>query len=203
MRSLTRRTIAITVGLLLGTTLLAPGAVGQDAPVEVSGVEYAFVGLPSSVPVGTSFRLRNEGKEDHEFFVVRRNEGTTETVEELLALPFPEMTAKVTFVGGVAAPVGQTSMATFTIEAEGEYIAVCFITQGTSADAPPAEDPAAAASPGASPGAPGGPPGGPPHAALGMVADFTVGGPDTPQGPLSTPVAGGTSIATPGASPAA
>ena len=69
--------------LLLATALGSSVAVAQDeAPptVEVTGDDYAFVGLPSSVPVGTSFRFVNGGDEDHEMFIARRNEGTTETL---------------------------------------------------------------------------------------------------------------------------
>src|SRR5688500_10650019 len=62
----------------------APGAV--EGEIEVSAVEYAFVGVPETVPAGTTFRLRNDGQEVHEFALVRRNEGTEQSVEELLAM---------------------------------------------------------------------------------------------------------------------
>jgi hypothetical protein len=59
--------------------MAGPIAVAQEASpgaVEATGVEDAFVGLPSSVPVGTTIRLVNGGKEDHEFLVLGRLEGT-------------------------------------------------------------------------------------------------------------------------------
>ena len=161
--------------LLLATALGSSVAVAQDeAPpsVEVTGDDYAFVGLPSSVPVGTSFRFVNGGDEDHEIFIARRNEGTTETLDELLALPQEELGAKVTLVGGLFANVGQSSLASLTLDEEGDYIALCFVSQGTANGVPPAD-----------------PQNAPPHAMLGMRAEFTVGAPDTPIGPLSTPLA--------------
>jgi hypothetical protein len=182
-----RRSLAIWPFILVlgGGPVLAQDT-STDA-VEVTGVEYAFVGLPASVPVGTPFRLVNGGKEDHEFAVVRRNEGTTETLDELLALPQPELFSKVTFAGVVFAPVGQTSLATLTLDQPGAYVAVCFVAQGTASGSPPGP-----AEPGASPaGSPGASPGGaqgPPHVVLGMRGEFTVGGPETSPGPRSTPV---------------
>ena len=102
--------------------LLSAPALAQDAapaPVEVRAVEYAFEGLPESVPAGTSFGLVNAGQEDHEFLVMRRAEGTTESVQDLLALPPEQIFAKVELTGGIAARVGQTSGATLTIARTG------------------------------------------------------------------------------------
>ncbi len=130
--------------------------------------------------MGTSFRLVNGGQEDHELVIVRANEGTTETLEELLAMP-PEQTDKLlTTAGIVFANVGQTSVGTLTLDQEGRYFAVCFIPQGTKSGVSPS--PAAGSS---------GPQEGTPHALLGMVAEFTVGGPDTSPGPLTTPLPSG------------
>ncbi len=75
-------------------------------------------------------------------------------------------------MGGLFAPIGQTSPAHLTLDQEGDYIVVCFITKGTTTAFPSEGGDASA----------------PPHAALGMVGEFTVGGPDTPIGPLSTPI---------------
>ena len=177
---LRRSMSAAMAAVLVGSALPAAGVLAQDAPaapVEVKGVEYAFVGLPSSVPVGTSFRLVNGGQEDHEFVVVRANEGTTQTLEELLAMP-PEQTDRLlTTAGIVFANVGKTSIGTLTLDQEGRYFAVCFIPQGTKSGVSPSPG---AGSPGAQEGTP--------HALLGMVAEFTVGGPEASAGPLSTPI---------------
>ncbi len=172
-----RRGLAVWPFILIlgGGTVLAQDT--SNSVVEVSGVEYAFVGLPASVPVGTSFRLVNNGQEDHEFVIVRANEGTTETLEELLAMPPDQTASKLTTAGIVFADVGKTSVATLTVDQEGRYFAVCFIPQGTKSGVSPSP---AAGSPGVQAGTP--------HALLGMVAEFTVGGPEASEGPLSTPI---------------
>jgi hypothetical protein len=119
----------------------------------------------------------NEGHEDHEFVVVRANEGTTQTLDELLAMPEEQTDSLLTTAGIVFADVGQSSVGTLTLDQEGRYFAVCFIPQGTGSDAAP--------SPGAGSSAAQG---GTPHAFLGMVAEFTVGGPEASAGPLSTAI---------------
>ena len=67
------------------------------------------------MPVGTSFRLVNAGQEDHEFFVVRANEGTTETLEESAMTP-ERIAGKLTNVGAVLANTGKTSVGTLTLD---------------------------------------------------------------------------------------
>jgi hypothetical protein len=92
----------------------SPGASPDAGPtlppgptVFVYGVDYAYQGLPSSVPVGTQLRFGNRGAEAHELAVFRRNEGTTESWEELLQLPEEEALAKVTPIDAVFALPGQ------------------------------------------------------------------------------------------------
>ena len=90
----------------------------------------------------------------------------------------PEQTAsKLTTAGIVFANVGQTSVGTLTLDQEGRYFAVCFIPQGTKSGVSPSPAPGSS-----------GAAGGTPHALLGMVAEFTVGGPEVPAGPPSTPI---------------
>jgi plastocyanin len=156
---------AVLAAVLVGSANPTAGVLAQGTPppVEVTGVEYAFQGLPESVPVGTSFRFVNGGQEDHEFFVAKANEGTTETLVELLALPPDQLNGKVTNEGGLFANTGQTSAVTLTFDQPGRYFAVCFITQGTKGGVAPSPGPDGQA--------------GTPHALLGMVAEFTVGAP--------------------------
>ena len=123
---------------------------------EVTTTEYAFDGLPDTLDAGvTSFDLTNDGTEVHEMVLLRKNDGVTETAEELLALPQAEALQKATLLG-VAGPVSAGSPAYVVADLEaGDYIAVCFIPVGTtSMDGPPAE--------------------GPPHFTEGMVQEFTV-----------------------------
>ena len=127
------------------------------ATVEVGAADYRFEGLPAELDAGpTQFTFTNAGSELHELLVLRRNEGTDQPVEELLALPEEQATELVTPTGEPAfAPPGGSEQVVHDLEA-GDYIAVCFIPTGTtSEDAPPSPDAA-------------------PHVAHGMVAEFTV-----------------------------
>jgi hypothetical protein len=124
---------------------------------DVTATEYAFAGLPDELAAGpVSFELGNDGSELHELQLFRRNDGVTEPVERLLALPEEEVMSKVTPVGsGAFAPPGESGYMVVDLDA-GDYIALCFIPTGmTSEDQPPAPD-------------------APPHAAHGMVAELTV-----------------------------
>jgi plastocyanin len=163
MRVPTIRLASVTAALLLLATVAGSSAViGQDeAPpaIEITGVDYAFEGLQSSVPVGTSFQFTNGGAEFHEMVLVRRNEGMTDPLEELLELPDEELGDKLTIAGGLFAAVGQSSPALLTVDQAGDYIVICFIPQGTTSSFPSAPGEGAEA---------------PPHAALGMVGEFTV-----------------------------
>lgn len=126
------------------------------ATVDVTASEYAFGGLPADLPAGvTSFELTNDGGEVHELLLLRKNDGVTQSAEELLALPEEEAMALATMVSDPAfAPPGADDYAVVDLE-PGEYVAACFIPTGmTSTDGPPPE--------------------GPPHAVHGMVAEFTV-----------------------------
>lgn len=124
---------------------------------DVTATEYAFAGLPDELAAGpVSFELGNDGSEMHELQLVRRNDGVTEPVEELLALPEEQVMSKVTPVGsGAFAPPGESGYMVVDLAA-GDYIALCFVPTGmTGEDQPPAPD-------------------APPHAAHGMVAELSV-----------------------------
>lgn len=121
--------------------------------LEVTAVDFAFEDLPDEVPAGpTVIRLHNEGQEEHEMLLARRLPGTTEPVEELLALPEEELVAKLELIGGVGAAPAEADV-TVTDLAAGDYVVVCFIPTGTTGGV--AGD-------------------GPPHAFEGMVAEFEV-----------------------------
>jgi hypothetical protein len=123
---------------------------------EVQATDYSFANIPDELPAGpTSFEFSNEGDELHELLIVRKNDGVTDSAEDLLALPEDEAMGKVTMLGSPAfAEPSQTDDKVVDLE-PGDYIAVCFIPMGmTSADGPP--------------------PDGPPHFTQGMVAEFTV-----------------------------
>jgi hypothetical protein len=122
----------------------------------VTTSEYEFDGLSATLSAGvTSFDLTNGGTEVHEMVLLRKNDGVTETAEELLALPQAEALQKATLLGTAGpVPAGQTAYVVADLEA-GDYIAACFIPVGTtSLDGPP--------------------PDGAPHFTRGMVSEFSV-----------------------------
>jgi hypothetical protein len=142
--------------------------------ITVIAKDYHFEGLPTTVPVGTTLTLQNQGTEFHELIVVRRNDGVTKTWDELLQMPNDEAFQYVTFVGGpdplIAAP-GETAAGSIVIAQTGDYFAVCFVPQGSVPGPSPA--------PGASV-----PPQGQPHFMLGMRQEFTGTDAGTAVGPL-------------------
>jgi hypothetical protein len=195
-----RSLLALSASALLALTVAAPVvAQSPSAPaapvpagpaITVVGTDYHFGGLPTSIPVGTVISFQNQGAELHEIVVFRKNDGVTQSFEELLQLPDEEALQYVTMVGGevplFAAP-GATAEGTLTIDQEGEYIALCFVPQGfTELPAPDASiDPALLAAP--------------PHFTLGMVQTFTV----TPAGTEVGPLPSGSPMEHPMGSPAA
>ena len=170
--------------------------------------DYHFEGLPTSVPAGSSLTLTNAGAELHEIILVRKNDGVTESFDELLALPEEEAFQKVTTAGVLFAAPGQSAsmgidatgapapMESITLVDEGEYLAICFIPQGTtempdfSAEAPPSSGAPAASTA----------PQGPPHFLLGMKQEFTVTAAGSEIGPIPS---GAPAPAMPAESPAA
>jgi hypothetical protein len=123
---------------------------------EVSAKDYEYSGIPDELPAGpTSFEFSNEGTEVHELILVKKNDGVTDSAEDLLALPEEEAMTKVEILGSPAfAPPSESDYKVADLE-PGDYIAVCFIPTGmTSDDGPPPE--------------------GPPHFTHGMVAEFSV-----------------------------
>ena len=197
-----RRTIALLSSTVALLALMSSGVVAQDESaspdvasgpvIDVTAQDYHFEGLPTSVPAGSSLTLTNAGAELHEIIVVRKNDGVTESFDELLALPQEEALQKVTTAGVLFAAPGESAsmgidaagapapMESITLVDEGEYLALCFIPQGTtempdfSAEAPPSVDAAAASAA----------PQGPPHFLLGMKQEFTVTAAGSEIGPI-------------------
>lgn len=166
---------------LVGGSLAAPVAAQSDgaSTIRVTAQDYFFEGLPTSVPADTSLELYNAGVEIHELLVVRKNDGVTETWEELLALPEEEVMAKVSILGPLMAATEQLAESAITLEQEGEYLAICFIPQGMTEMPGPDTDPADL-------------PDGLPHFMLGMIQEFVVTAPGSTPGPLpSAPPAAG------------
>ena len=136
---------AAVAALALGVTSVAaqdeapaePMDTMADMNVAVSGVEYAFVGLPQSVPVGSTLTFTNDGAEIHEIVVNRLADDVTETFEELMALNasgvdlVAEGYIDTTFGDPMLLAIsGQTAEGGITLEQEGRYVALCFIPSG-------------------------------------------------------------------------
>ena len=186
---------------------VSPGTSPIGSPsgeaITVTGVDYAFQGVPTSVPAGTTFTFTNQGTEAHEMVVVRKNEGVTQTFQELLTLPDQEAFQLVAMVGATVAPPGEQAEAPVTVQDEGEYLMICFIPQGTTDLSEPGGTPGASPgleSPGHGEHSPGASiPVGPPHFVLGMLQEFQVTEAGSSPGPIASPGMHGMS---PGTSPA-
>lgn len=129
--------------------------------VEVTAVDYSFSGMPAEVDAGTfAIDFGNDGTELHEMAILRINDGVTEGIQELLALPEEEAMAKVTPVGGAFAMPGESDT-TFVALEPGRYALLCFVPTGATPDTMEAMESGVFE-------------GGPPHAMQGMISEFTV-----------------------------
>ncbi|MET0325081.1 MAG: hypothetical protein ABW219_07665 [Ilumatobacteraceae bacterium] len=135
------------------------------ADVTLTTSEYAFGGLPTELAAGpTVFTVQNIGEEFHEMLVFHVNDGVTETVEELVALPEEELGTKATFAAAAFGPPGGTTFTAADLE-PGRYFAICFLPQGATPELmAQMSGPDSSLPPGA----------GAPHFMEGMVQEFTV-----------------------------
>lgn len=123
--------------------------------VDVVAVDYAFEGVPETIPAGhVAFTFSNEGEEVHEMLMVRYKDPST-TIEDLVKLSGRGAEKAVDFLGASFGPPGA-----FDTEPKeltpGKYALVCFVPVGsTSEKAARKAD-------------------GPPHVARGMSSEFTV-----------------------------
>lgn len=123
--------------------------------VDVTAVDYAFEGVPESLPAGiTTFGFSNEGKELHEMIMVRYKDPSL-TLDELLAVSDPQGQDLVDFLGASFGPPGASDVESKELT-PGKYALLCFVPVGsTSPKAARTAD-------------------GPPHVKRGMAAEFTV-----------------------------
>lgn len=153
------------------TTSATTPTTAAPAQVEVTAIDFGFVGLPERVTAGTTLTLVNDSSvELHELVAIRLPNDETRSVEELignregLAAYFPSVTTVL-----IAPPdeAGVAVEGTGQLNEPGRYAIICAIPTG----ADPAEYMAAAAV------AEGGPPdvaGGAPHFVAGMYAELIV-----------------------------
>ena len=123
--------------------------------VDVTAVDYAFEGVPETLPAGiTTFAFSNEGEEMHEMLMVRFKDPST-TIEDLMKLSDQEAQSKLDFLGASFGPPGASDIESKELT-PGKYALLCFVPVGsTSEEAARKAD-------------------GPPHVARGMSAEFTV-----------------------------
>lgn len=127
----------------------------QGTHLEITGIDYAYQGLPDRLEPGRyilDFTNESESGEAHEAFIVRKNDGVNATAQELLTMSDAERAELVRPVGAAhAGPDDRRDISPIDLE-PGNYVVVCTLPVGGE-DAP--EDT-------------------PPHAAEGMVQEFTV-----------------------------
>jgi plastocyanin len=157
----------------------------EEMTVEVTGVEYAFAGLPETLEVGSEITFTNEGAELHEIVLVRKADGVTESIEELLAMeaegrdPMAEGLVEMVGEGPLIAMPGMTAEDSLVLDQPGEYVALCFIPQGFDpaafeAAGLPIEEMGPEFDPSTAPEEIQAIFANPPHIAAGMIQPFTV-----------------------------
>ncbi|MBK5227766.1 MAG: hypothetical protein JJE05_04585 [Actinobacteria bacterium] len=127
----------------------------RSEKLNVTGVDFGFGALPSSVSAGrVTIDFENTGEELHEMVLMRIDEEGI-GVGELLQMPEKKALEKLTFVRALFALPGESDVETFDLET-GEYAVVCLLPVGsTSLEAAESAK-------------------GPPHAEEGMAAQLTV-----------------------------
>ena len=98
---------------------------------EVKGVDFGYEGVKDSYEPGAiRMKFLNEGKEEHELVLVKKNPGVKESFDELLELPEEKAAAKVEFLGGEEAAPGEEAFVNADLT-PGDYLMVCFIPEGS------------------------------------------------------------------------
>jgi hypothetical protein len=131
--------------------------------VNVTGADYAFTGVPPELKAGiTSFEFANNGTELHEMLVIKKNPGTTETFDQLLAMPQEEAMKKATPKAATFGEPNEEGLYDVADLDAGQYVMVCFVPVGSTPEAAKAAEEANKQVEG------------PPHFTRGMKTEFTV-----------------------------
>lgn len=144
---------------------------GAASTLAITGVDYAYKGVPAKVAPGTVVTLTNEStKEVHEVVALRVVDGETRPMAALLQLPEAERDKAAEFRGVTVAFPGEKGFSPqgpLTLTQPGRYLLVCTIPTGA--------DPVAYREKAKTAQGPVVVPGGPPHLVGGMAAELTVG----------------------------
>lgn len=157
------------------TTTTGPAvAGGAGKTVEVTAVDYAFEGLPTTVKAGTRLSLTNHADAElHELVAFRLDDAETRPVADLVKLPEAELgaiLAKIAPETVLLAEAGKAQIPAVgdgTLTAPGRYLIMCAIPTGAD---PAAYLKAAAEAKGEKPEVAGGAP----HFVAGMFGEVTV-----------------------------
>lgn len=104
-----------------------------DAKLDVAGSDYAFGGLPEEVAagrVGVRFANISAGNEPHELILMRRPDGDTRSIDEIVALGPEGLFGEYQMVGVTWAEVPSATMSAFFELEAGEYLALCTLPVG-------------------------------------------------------------------------
>jgi hypothetical protein len=108
--------------------------------ISTSAIDYEFDNLVSTAQAGkTTITLKNEGKEFHEIVLLRINDGVTDSVDAIMALPEEQLFSRVTPAFVTVVPPGMSGTG-FTDLKAGKYIVLCFIPKGAEPGKEPAHD---------------------------------------------------------------
>lgn len=103
-----------------------------DATVEVAAGEFQYEGIASTYSSGkTAFRVTNNGAQVHELLILRRNDGVTESWDDILVLSEEEGMRVASVSGAAFVPSTGSQGVLIANLTPGDYVAVCFIPDGT------------------------------------------------------------------------
>ena len=99
--------------------------------IPVTGNEYSFEGLPSTVPAGTvAISFTDTGAELHELALYRVK--GKDSVKKIVGLSEKEQRKKLEEVGGTFAMQGQTTYAIAELTKPGRYAVICHLPVGST-----------------------------------------------------------------------
>jgi hypothetical protein len=99
--------------------------------IEVTGNEYSFEGLPSTVPAGTvAISFTDTGAELHELALYRVK--GKDSVKKIVGLSEKEQRKKLEEIGGTFAMQGQTTYTVAELSKPGRYAVICHLPVGST-----------------------------------------------------------------------
>ena len=120
------------------TTTTEPADVTTSQPglIEITGIAFGYLGIPSTVPLGTRLEFVNGSEEEfHELVVFRLSGDDTRAVEDIMLLPADELINQAGALVGVAfALPGESAYeyqpALLVLDQPGRYIFFCTVPEG-------------------------------------------------------------------------